>query len=127
MYVHENLANSLLSSMQYLRRPLIENRLVIGGGREMAGILTLVRFPLLSQFSGRLDGALTAVLFQILVGHDFTANKFVLEVRTGQGQEGGLTTNRRNVLDDAGSLWCLSTFSDSPRSHFVRTTCEVPD
>ena len=51
---------------------------------EMAGRLTLIRFPLLSQFSRGFDSILTAVLFQIFVGHDFTTNEFVLEVRACQ-------------------------------------------
>ena len=50
----------------------------------MGGFLTLVWFPLLSEFSGGLDSALATVLFQIFVRHDFTANKLVFEVRTGQ-------------------------------------------
>ena len=50
----------------------------------MAGLLTLVRFPLLSQFSGSLDSTLATVLFQVFVRHDFATNKLVLEVRADQ-------------------------------------------
>lgn len=53
-------------------------------GREAGGLLTLIWFPLLSQFSGGLDSTLAAILFQIFVRHDFTTNKFVLEIGTGQ-------------------------------------------
>ena len=66
--------------------PSTTDRESVGGedGREMSELLTLVRFPLLSQFSGGLDSTLATTLFQIFVRHDFTANKLVLEVRTGR-------------------------------------------
>ena len=54
----------------------------------MLGLRTLVRFPLLSEFPGSLDSALAPVLPQILIRHDFTANKFILKIGTSRMSEG---------------------------------------
>ena len=43
--------------------------------------LTFVRFPLLPEFASGLDSCFAPVLAEILVGHDFTADELVLEVR----------------------------------------------
>lgn len=40
----------------------------------------LVRLTLLPQLTSSLDGRFSAVLFQVIVSHNFTTNKFVLEV-----------------------------------------------
>ena len=94
----------------------------------MVGLITFVRFPLLSQFPGGLNSTLATVLFQIFVRHDFATNELILKVRADRksGEERS-AVNCRNVLDNTSGLGCLGTFTDSPRSHLVGATSEIPN
>jgi len=74
-------------------------------GRKIGGFLTLIWFSLLSEFSGGLDSALAAVLFQIFVRHYFTTNKLVLEVRTGQMSEGARSNDKLEAYWMTPAAW----------------------
>ena len=69
-----------ISSKQYLHQPL---SLVFTNGSNIPQNvkLTLIRLALLSQFPCGFDSVFTAVFLEVIVCHDFTANKFVLKVR----------------------------------------------
>jgi hypothetical protein len=47
-------------------------------------MLTLVGLALLPEFAGRFDGRLGAVLVEVIIRHDLTADKLVLKVGAGR-------------------------------------------
>jgi hypothetical protein len=48
--------------------------------------LTLVRLALLPEFSSSFDRRFAPVLFEVIVRHDLTTHKFVLEIRAVTGE-----------------------------------------
>ena len=88
-------------------------------------IYNLVRFPLLSQLPSPLDQGFRPVLFQVVIGHDLTADELVLKVGAtawSAWDRPRLAWEQRRLLDDTGSLWRLDAFSDGPGPYLVRTT-----
>lgn len=98
----------------------------------------LVQLALLSELAGRLDLGFGTVLLEVVVRHDFTADKLVFEVRAtrsavfpvcGPSRYVPLVRQqkRADILDNTSSSRRLDALPDSPRPHLVRPTCKVPD